>query len=54
MKGFGHDLSMSIGLEKAIKVGEHPRLFNRVDDPSYSGLEEHVAGGAFRADDLDG
>ena len=32
---------------------ESSRLFKRVDDPSYSELEEHV-GGAFRADGLDG
>ena len=53
MKGFGQDLSVSRGLEKAIRVGEF-KVFKRVDDTSYSGLEEHVAGGAFRADDLDG
>ena len=45
---------MSMELEKAIKVGESLRLFERVDDPSYSELEEHAGGGAFRADDLDG
>ena len=43
---------MSRGLEKAIRVGEF-EVFKRVDDTSYSGLEEHAEGGAFRADDLD-
>ena len=45
---------MSMELEKAIKVGESSRLFERVDDPSYSELGEHAGEGALRADDLDG
>ena len=53
LKGFGHDLSMNRGLRRRLELGSS-RLFKRVDDPSYSELEEHVAGGAFRADDLDG
>lgn len=53
LKKFGHDLSMSRGLRRRLEL-ESSRLFKRVDDPSYSELEEHVAGGAFRADDLDG
>ena len=45
---------MSMEFERAIKVGENSRLFERVDDPSYSELEEHVGEGVSRAYDLDG
>ena len=45
---------MSMEFERAIKVGENSRLFERIDDPSYSELEEHVGEGVSRAYDLDG